>query len=221
MGNTPTVSPSGLADALFDAVQQRVMAFLFGQPDRRFQSAELIRLVGCGTGATHRQLQRLAVSGLITVESIGSQKFYQANHASPVFAELHHLIAKTVGIAGPLRDALVLAGKRVRIAAVFGSNVYAKDHASSDIDLLLIADQLQYEQLYDALQHAERALARRVNPLLLSGAEWRRKRKQAGSLASRLIPASMLFVIGTADDLERAGEPGTHRTTEARGGQRR
>ena len=40
----------GLADALFSPVQQRVLGLLYGQPQRRFQSAELIRLAGSGTG---------------------------------------------------------------------------------------------------------------------------------------------------------------------------
>ena len=44
----------GLADALFSRVQQRVLALLFGQPERRFQSAELIRLANSGTGAVQR-----------------------------------------------------------------------------------------------------------------------------------------------------------------------
>ncbi len=52
-------APTALAGALFTAVQQRVLGLLFGQPGRRFQSAELIRLAGSGTGATHRLLRRL------------------------------------------------------------------------------------------------------------------------------------------------------------------
>src|SRR5688572_4801763 len=95
-----------LADALFGPVQQRVLGLLFGQPDRRFQSAEIIRLAKGGTGATHRQLERLAAVGLVTVTRTGNQKHYQAKRDSPVFPELHGLIVKTVGIVEPLREAL-------------------------------------------------------------------------------------------------------------------
>ena len=55
-----------LADVLFTPVQQRVLGLLFGQPERRFQSAELIRLVGAGTGVAHRMLTRLEATGLVT-----------------------------------------------------------------------------------------------------------------------------------------------------------
>lgn len=82
------VRPGGLAAALFTPVQQRVLALLFGQPERRFQSAELIRLADSGTGAVHRQLQRLAGAGLVVVTSEGNQRHYQARRDSPIFLEL-------------------------------------------------------------------------------------------------------------------------------------
>src|SRR5437868_1067082 len=86
---------SGFASVLFTPVQQRVLGLLFGQPERRFQGAELIRLAASGTGAVHRFVTRLAESGLVTVERVGNQKHYQANRESSVFAELHGLITKT------------------------------------------------------------------------------------------------------------------------------
>src|SRR5687768_2260734 len=86
-----------LADVLFTPVQQRVLGLLFGQPERRFQSAELIRLVGAGTGVAHRMLTRLEATGLVTAQRVGNQKHYQANSNSPLFAELTGLVRKTVG----------------------------------------------------------------------------------------------------------------------------
>ena len=79
--------PIGLAAVLFAPVQRRVLGLLFGQPQRRFQSAELIRMAGSGTGATYRLMTRLATVGLITTERVGNQKHYQANADSPVFGE--------------------------------------------------------------------------------------------------------------------------------------
>jgi len=72
MGTKGRRQGSGLAGALFTPVQQRVLGLLFGQPERRFQTAELIRLAGSGTGAVHRQLQRLAGAGLVIVSSEGT-----------------------------------------------------------------------------------------------------------------------------------------------------
>ena len=100
------------ADALFPAVRQRVLAVLFGSPDRSFYANELIALARSGTGAVQRELASLLAAGLITVRDQGNQKHYQANAASPVFAELRGLVLKTVGLADVLRAALApLAGQ--------------------------------------------------------------------------------------------------------------
>jgi hypothetical protein len=131
-----------MADVLFTPVQQRVLGLLFGQPERRFQSAELIRLAGAGTGAVHRMVTRLAATGLLRVETSGNQKFYQANERAPVYAELVGLVRKTVGIAGPLQAALAPLAHRIAAAFVYGSVAKGSDHAASDIDLMVIADDL-------------------------------------------------------------------------------
>lgn len=196
---TDTV-PTGLADALFTPVQQRVLGLLFGQPQRRFQSAELIRLAGSGTGATHRVLKRLAECGLVSASMEGRQLYYQANPASPIFEELAGLARKTVGLVGPLREALLPIAGRIRAAFVYGSVASGTDRAESDIDLMVIADDLDYPTLFEAVQAAERQLGRPVNPTLMTAKEWRRKRAQSDSFAARLRGRPRLFVIGTDDE---------------------
>lgn len=197
----PPAAPTALAEVLFTPVQQRVLGLLFGQPERRYQSAELIRLAGAGTGAVHRLLTRLAQVGLVTVEAVGNQKFYRANPASPVFAELVGLVRKTVGLAAPLQAALAPLAERIAAAFVYGSVAKGSDHADSDIDLMVIADELDYAALYAALPAAEAALARPVNPTLMSRGQWRRKRAQADSFTARIAAQPKLFVIGSDDDL--------------------
>ena len=51
--------PPSLADALFPKVRQRVLAILFGTPDRSFYANEVIALAQSGTGAVQRELADL------------------------------------------------------------------------------------------------------------------------------------------------------------------
>lgn len=202
MGMKPSAAtPTGLAGALFTPVQQRVLGLLFGQPQRRFQSAELIRLADSGTGSVHRLLTRLDAAGLVTTQRIGNQKHYQANAESPVFAELAGLVRKTVGLLAPLQAALAPLAGKITAAFVYGSIAKGTDRADSDIDLMVIADALDYGALYATLPEVEAALARTVNPNLMSRAEWRRKRGQPDSFAARIAAQPRLFVLGSADDL--------------------
>jgi predicted nucleotidyltransferase len=190
-----------LADALFTPVQQRVLGLLFGQPDRRFQSAELIRLAKGGVGAVHRQLTRLETAGLVEVTRVGNQKHYQARRESPVFAELQGLVAKTFGVVEPLRNSLKLKADCIRAAFVFGSIAKGSDHAGSDIDLMVISDVLRYPDVFEAVQEAETRLARPINPTVMSVAEWQARRARDDSFAARVAAQPKLFVIGSDDDL--------------------
>lgn len=198
-----TVSPkaprSAVAAALFTPVQQRVLGLLFGQPERRFQSAELIRLAGSGTGAVHRLLQRLASAGLVVVTRDGNQKYYAAQRVSPVFQELHGLIVKTIGVVDPLRSALASLADRIDRAFVFGSVAKGTERAGSDIDLLVVTDDLAYADVFNALVPAEQTLGRTINPTVFTRAEWKRKRSRNDSFAARITAQRRLFVIGSDD----------------------
>ncbi len=192
---------SSLADALFTPVQQLVLGLLFGQPDRTFQSAEIIRIANSGTGAVHRQLQRLAQAGLVTVTRSGNQKHYQARRDTPVFNELRGLIVKTVGLSEPLRSALLPLATQIRAAFVFGSVAKGEDTVASDIDLLVVSDSLGYAEVFEAVQAAEGVLARPVKPTVLSLKEWRKQSRVRDSFAARIASQPRLFVIGTESDI--------------------
>jgi predicted nucleotidyltransferase len=132
---------------------------------------------------------------------VGNQKHYQANAKSPVFAELTGLIRKTVGLVVPLQAALAPLAKKIAAAFVYGSIAKGTDTAKSDVDLMVITDKLEYGDVYAALKDAEAALARPVNPNLMTRAEWRRKRMEADSFAARIAAQPKLFVVGSGDAL--------------------
>src|ERR1700681_4585419 len=119
----------GLSRALFSKVQQRVLALIFGQPQRSFYTSEIVRNVHSGTGAVARELSRLERSGLVSVERIGNQKHYRANRQSPIFEELQSLVLKTVALTEPLKKALQPYSDKIHAAFVYGSVAKGTDTA--------------------------------------------------------------------------------------------
>lgn len=192
---------TSLASALFSATQQRVLGFLFGQPDRSFFATELIGLVGAGSGAVQRELARLADSGLVTVTRIGTQKHYQANPDSPVFEELCGLIRKTVGLREPLKHSLEPFNDHIDVAFIYGSVAKGSDTAKSDIDLMIIGDGMDYVGVYEALQNAESVLHRPVNPNLSTLDEWNKKLAKKNPFTVKILSLPKLFIYGSEDDL--------------------
>ena len=203
MGTKLSAPPrrTGLADALFSGTKQRVLGLLFGQPSRSFYATELIGLAASGSGAVQRELANLAESGLVTVRAVGNQKHYQANAESPIFVELCGIAQKTVGLAEPLREALAPLAQRIIAAFVYGSVAKKTDTASSDIDLMLLSDEVSYGDAFAALEAASGKLGRVVNPTILTGKEFAKRVKAQESFVARVLAQPKVWIIGGENDL--------------------
>ncbi|XAH23621.1 transcriptional regulator [Xylophilus sp. GW821-FHT01B05] len=192
---------TSLGTALFSGTQQRVLGLLFGQPDRSFYATELIALAGAGSGGVQRELARLAGSGLVTVRPVGNQKHYQANPDSPVFAELCGIVRKTFGLAEPLRSALAPLAHQIKAAFVFGSVAKRRDAASSDIDLMLVSDTLNYADTFALLDAVGTQLGRPVNPTILTLADIAKRLANADAFLTRVLAQPKIWLIGGEDDI--------------------
>ncbi len=192
---------SGLAGALFSATQQRVLGVIFGQPDRSFYASELIAMVNAGSGAVQRELARLERSQLVTVRRMGTQKHYQANPDTPIFQELVAIVRKTVGLAEPLRDALAPLASRITAAFVYGSVARQADTARSDIDLMIVSDELTYADFFAALQTLESRFGRPVNPTVYTRADLAARRVEGNSFVNRVLAQPKVWLIGAERDL--------------------
>jgi predicted nucleotidyltransferase len=191
-----------LSSALFSGVQQRVLGLIFGQPERSFYTSEIVRRVHSGTGAVERELSRLLRSGLVSVERIGNQKHYRANRESPIYEELHSLVKKTIGSVDPIRKALDPFADTIKTAFIFGSVAKGTDTAQSDIDLMVIGDDLNYSDLYTAARSIEHALRRKVSPVFLTPKDWGSKASDKKSFIRKIALQPKNFVIGSEKDLQ-------------------
>jgi predicted nucleotidyltransferase len=195
-GRPPRQTQVSLADALFTKTKQKVFRLLYGQPYRSFFANELIALTGSGSGAVQREIARLVDSGLVTSERIGRQRHYRANSNAPIYSELQSIITKTVGAADPIRKALEPLRNGISAALIYGSLAKGADTATSDIDVLVVGDNLMLEDLYSALNPVERALGRKVNPTLLTTDEFMKRRAKAGSFVNKVLAGETIPILG-------------------------
>lgn len=198
--SAPPNAPS-LADALFPKVRQRVLAVLFGAPDRSFYANEVIALAQSGTGAVQRELAGLSEAGLLLVSKQGNQKHYQANASAPVFAELRSLVLKTSGLADVLRAAIAPLAAQIDAAFVYGSVARLQDTAQSDIDVMVVSNTLAYGEVFGALEDATVALGRKVNPTLYTPAEWAKRIHSDSAFITRVWQQPKIWLIGTEEQL--------------------
>jgi predicted nucleotidyltransferase len=189
-----------IANALFSDSQARVFRWLFGQPGRSFHLSELRRLTGLGSASLQRELRKLADSGLVSSERVGNLRCFRANPASPVLGELVTLTRKTLGLEPMLSDALAPLVPRLRAAWVFGSVAKQTDTAASDVDVMVIGDDLTLREVLERLLPIEKELGRKINPTYYSAAEFARRRAEPDSFVSRVLAQPTLPLIGELDE---------------------
>ena len=190
-----------MADALFPKVRQRVLAVLFGNPDRSFYANEVIALAQSGTGAVQRELAALLDAGLLRMTKRGNQKHFQANAAAPVFAELRGLVLKTMGLADVLRVALAPLETQISAAFVYGSVAKQQDTAQSDIDVLIVSATLGYADVFGALESATIQLGRKVNPALYTPDDIAKRMAQDNAFVTRVLQQPKIWLIGSDAEL--------------------
>jgi len=193
-----------IADSLFTKTQQKVMGLLFRKPDTSFYLNEIVRLADMGKGTIKRELEKMTQAGLLTVKRIGNQTHYQANPASPVYDELISISRKTFGLADIIRQAFqsdnsFLANDSIQYAFIYGSIAKVEETAQSDIDLMIIGDDLAYTDMMNLLIPIEKELQRPINPSIYTLEDFKNKLNEKNSFITRVLEQEKINVIGDAD----------------------
>ena len=193
------VSRTSVANALFSGTRQTLLGLLFGQPEREYTLSELIELAQAGRGAVQREVGRLVESGLICQEGRRRGRRYRANPDSPIFEELCGIARKILGPAEVIREALLPLQTQIRVAILYGSVARGADRADSDIDVLIVSDELLLEDVFEALSQAERALGRSVSPTLYTSDEYERRRAANSPFLADVLEGEHKVLLGRVD----------------------
>jgi predicted nucleotidyltransferase len=186
--------------ALFSPAQSKLLAWIFGQPERWFHVNELLRLTGLGSASLQRELKRLNDGGLLENEAIGNLRRVRAKADSPVYVEMVALTRKTLGLIPLLSQALAPFERNIDLALVYGSVAKGVDHAASDVDLLVVSDSVGTAELLPMLLALETQLGRRISPTVYSLKEFSRRRANAGSFVNKILAQPTLILRGTIDE---------------------
>jgi predicted nucleotidyltransferase len=161
-----------------------------------------------------RELARLENCGLLVSRRVGHQKHYQANTASPLFAELRSIVLKTVALAEPLRTALKPLSSSIRAAFVYGSVAKATDRATSDIDLMIVSDSLTYGDVFGVLARVTKTLGRQVNPTVYRPKGFAKRARSENAFMTRVLEQPKIWIIGVENDITGARERALARLRE-------
>jgi DNA-binding MarR family transcriptional regulator len=188
-----------LWDALFTRTQRQVLSLLFGYPERSFFANEVVRLAGVGTGSVQRELAKLSACGLLTVTRIGNQKHYQANPKCPIFSELRGIVLKTYGALDQLRGMLEELGGNIRLALIYGPQLHESSAQTPDLQMLIVADGLEYADIVSRLTGVENRIGRTVQLILLGVKEFESLQREGNEIVLEVLRQPVMVLAGGLD----------------------
>jgi len=194
-----------LVEVLFGAYRRQILGLLLLRPDESFYVREIARLTGVPAGSLHRELKLLTDAGLLLRSLSGNQVRYQAERGFPIYGELAGIFRKTAGLADVLREALAPLQAKISLAFVFGSVAQGKEHAGSDIDLLVLGS-VSFASVVHACNDCRDRLGREVNPVVMTQSAFHTKIKAGDRFVMRVVREPKIFVIGDAGEFGKLAE---------------
>ncbi len=103
-----------------------------------------------------------------------------------------------------LREALLPLLPRLKAALIFCSVTKQTDTSQSDIDIMLIGENLLLADILMHLTPLETQLGRKISPTCYSPADFERRRTEPDSFVNRTLSQPILPLIGDVNESARA-----------------
>jgi predicted nucleotidyltransferase len=192
-----------MIEILFSSVARvKLLKILLLEGDGRFYVRELATRAGLPVTNVHQELANLLKAGVVVKEKSGHQVYYSIDTHCPIIPELRSIFIKTVGLADVLKASLSGLACRIDAAFIFGSVASATERTGSDVDLFVIGS-ASLGAVVQALESAEQAIRREVNPVIFSTSEFRERVESREHFVTSVLADAKLFLIGDENDLER------------------
>jgi len=159
-------------------------------------------MTGIALGPVQRELRQLVDAGLVIRKTLGTNTLYGANEASPVFAEMRNLVAKTVGIHDVLLAALNPLEREINLAFVYGSVAGSRESPQSDVDLMIVG-RVNFADVVERIADAQKTLNREINPTVYTVKEFTSRVR--GNFLKTALGEKKLFLIGDENVLRELG----------------
>ena len=178
-----------------------ILATFFNNPGEEYYLRQLEGITGYSVGNIRRDMLKLEKDGIFAARSIGKTKLYRLNKTYPLYGEIKNIIRKTLGVEGGLKKAL-RKRRGIEFAFIHGSYAEAKEHALSDIDLIIIGE-VKPREVKAALFEYQAKIGREINSIVYNREEFLAKLRDKNHFLSSVMRAKKIFIKGDGDEFKR------------------
>lgn len=169
---TRSPAPDLLALALASGAMAKLVRYFAVNPDAAPHVRALQRITGLRPASLKNELDRLLTLGLLVREEDGHRVRFRADEANPLWAQFRTLVRQLSSPADVLPYAFSEV-EGVEGAFIFGSFARGNARENSDVDVLVLGDQVDEPALCRHALEASVLLGREVNVVQVTLEEFR------------------------------------------------
>jgi predicted nucleotidyltransferase/predicted transcriptional regulator len=189
-----------LAQLFYSEIRAEVFRVLFGLRSERMYEAEIKKQMDFAKKSVEEELGKLVELGVLDTTLEKGRRYYWANKMHPLYPELRNIVLKTVGLCDVLHEAL--STQKIEHAFIFGSIAALREHAESDVDLMIIGD-IGLRELTPLLREPAEKIGREINAHVFSRDEWVNRVKSNDHFLRDVVEKEKLFIIGGKNEFAK------------------
>lgn len=195
-----------LSTALASGAMARLVRYFAVNPEARPHVRALERATALLPRSLQNELERMTALGVLVREEEGARVRYRVNEASPVWPHLRQMARHLSRPADVLPFAL--AGvEGVEAAFIFGSHARGTARSDSDVDVLVVGDEIDEGELLRHTLEAGVLLDREVNVVTVTRAELAERLAAGRRFFREVMEGAKEWIAGSQAALGPIGAP--------------
>lgn len=176
-----------------------ILKLFFQDTDKEYYLREIGKQLNQEPGAFQPAIKYLVEEGILKDERRANLRFFRLNKDYPLYEEVKSIVSKTVGIEAKLKT---LVGNIAAIshAFIFGSIAKNQEASGSDIDLMIIGEEIDQDDLINKINRNEEELAREINYHIYTKKELARKLKEKNDFLVRIFKEPKIVLKGDINE---------------------
>ncbi len=180
-------------------VRVKILRLYLEHQQNSFHVRDIVRQTKEEINAVRRELINLEKAGLFRREPKFNRVYYVLNENYPLLSELRAMIFKEFGLGGSIIKERENLGN-VTFAVLSSLYIHNKPMDQSELDLLIVGDQVAMERLNIIVKTAELDNQREINYAVLSSDQFELQMKRREGYLKNFLDKSKLFLIGNEDE---------------------
>jgi len=178
-----------------------ILELFFSQPENEYYLRQIESLTGYSVGNIRREIIMLEADRLLLSRRIGKIKLFKLNKAYPLYNEIKSIIRKTIGMESGLKAALRNI-KHIDFAFIYGSFAENREHALSDIDIIVITD-VSPKEIKSVFFDYQSKIGREINSIVYTKKEFLNRIKNKNHFVTAILDKKKIFIKGDENGFRR------------------